>query len=31
MPMPKNTPAIFDEILTDYRRGTIDADAVERI
>ncbi|MBY3070740.1 hypothetical protein HFO71_10345 [Rhizobium laguerreae] len=28
MPLPKNTPAIFDEILADYRHGTIDADAV---
>lgn len=32
MPMPKNTPAVFDEILADYQHGTIDADAVrERI
>ncbi|MEH7850191.1 MULTISPECIES: hypothetical protein [Rhizobium] len=32
MPLPKNTPAVFDEILADYRHGTIDADAVrERI
>jgi hypothetical protein len=28
MPMPKDTPAIFAEILADYRHGTIDADAV---
>jgi hypothetical protein len=28
MPMPKDTPAIFNDILTDYRHGTIDADAV---
>lgn len=30
MPMPKNTPAIFDEILADYRHGTIDADEVRK-
>jgi len=28
MPMPKDTPFVFDEILADYRHGTIDADAV---
>jgi hypothetical protein len=28
MPMPKDTPAIFEEILEDYRHGTIDADKV---
>ena len=28
MPMPKDTPAIFDEILADYRHGTIDAKTV---
>ncbi|MEH6690274.1 MAG: hypothetical protein V7774_03705 [Pseudorhizobium pelagicum] len=28
MPMPKDTPAVFDEILTDYRHGSIDAGAV---
>lgn len=28
MPMPKDTPAVFDEILADYRHGTIDADTV---
>lgn len=28
MPMPKDTPAVFDEILAEYRHGTIDADAV---
>ncbi|MGV1918045.1 hypothetical protein [Rhizobium sp. 22-785-1] len=26
MPIPNNTPAIFDKILADYRHGTIDAD-----
>ena len=28
MPMPKDTPAVFDAILTDYRHGTIDANVV---
>lgn len=23
MPMPKDTPAVLDEILADYRHGTI--------
>jgi len=28
MPIPKNTPVVFDEILADYRHGTINADEV---
>ncbi|AKI01443.1 hypothetical protein IMCC20628_02747 [Hoeflea sp. IMCC20628] len=28
MPMPKDTPAVFEEILADYLHGTIDADTV---
>lgn len=30
MPMPKDTPAVFDEILADYRHGTIDRPDVQK-
>ncbi|MGP4669183.1 hypothetical protein [Agrobacterium pusense] len=30
MPMPKDTPAVFDEILADYRHGTIDRLEVQK-
>ncbi|AEH79586.1 hypothetical protein SM11_chr2332 [Sinorhizobium meliloti SM11] len=29
MPMPKDTPAVFDKILADYRHGTIDQPEVQ--
>ena len=28
MPMPEDTPAVFNEILAHYRHGTIDAKTV---
>lgn len=30
MPIPKDTPAVFDEILEDYRHGTIDRPEVQQ-
>lgn len=30
MTAPQNTPAIFDEVLADYRHGTIEADALRK-
>lgn len=30
MPMPKDTPAVFIEIIADYRHGTIDRTNVQK-